>query len=505
MKAGLRQSMAALHTWTGLLLGWLLFAVFVTGTMSYYRVEISQWMRPEQRVNAAAAAAAGSATARLQQIGQGASRWLIDLPGDRDSVTHVAVWRDAGSAGGPRFQRELLDPQSGLPSPARATLGGDFFYYFHFDLQMPGAIGRLLVGLAAMLMLVAIVSGVITHRRIFADFFTLRFGKGQRSWLDAHNVSAVLALPYHLMITYTGLITLMFLYLPWGQDLAYGNRRAAFQVESSRGIVAPPAAGAAAPLAELAPLIAQAERQWGAGESVGRINIYRPNDAAARIELIADDAGHVSHHRNRMVFDGVSGALLETDAAVSWVIATERAMYGLHLGRFGGPVLRALFFLSGLAGSAMVATGLVLWLAKRRQQGRADGFGHHVVERLNIAAIAGLFVAIPAFFWANRLLPSPLAQREEIEALCFFAAWLLCLVHAPLRPAAKAWREQLAAGAALFLLLPLLNGATTDRHLLRSLPAGDWAVAGIDLAMLAMGCALAALALYLRRRAVRRC
>ena len=66
-----------------------------------------------------------------------------------------------------------------------------------------------LVGLAVTF--VAIISGVITHRRIFADFFTFRTRRGQRSWLDAHNAVAVLALPFHLMITYTGLVTLLFL------------------------------------------------------------------------------------------------------------------------------------------------------------------------------------------------------------------------------------------------------------------------------------------------------
>jgi hypothetical protein len=50
-------------------------------------------------------------------------------------------------------------------------------------------------------MLTATISGVITHKRIFVDFFTLRWSKGQRSWLDAHNVSAVLALPFHAMIS----------------------------------------------------------------------------------------------------------------------------------------------------------------------------------------------------------------------------------------------------------------------------------------------------------------
>jgi uncharacterized iron-regulated membrane protein len=500
----LRRSMAVLHTWSGLVLGWLLFAVFLTGTMSYYRAEISQWTRPELHRTADNDAAARQALRHLQQIGQGAARWLIDLPGQRDSAIHLAVWRDRNAAPAdlPRFQRVMLDAATGLPSTARGTHGGDFFYYFHFDLLMPGPAGRIIVGMAAMAMLVSIISGVITHRRIFADFFTFRPGKAQRSWLDAHNATAVLALPYHLMITYTGLLTLMFLYLPFGLDTAYGSHRDAFQPEASRGIAAPPPANRPAPLADLAPLLERAKAHWPGGEQVGRINIYRPGDAHARIELIAADDGHISHYRGRLVFDGVSGALLETDADVSWVVATERAMYGLHLGRFGGPALRALFFLSGVAGSAMVATGLVLWLVARRRK-HAEHFGHRLVGRLNIAAIAGLPVAIAVFFLANRLLPVDLAGRADREGLCFFAAWALLLLHALLRDERRAWPEQFGAAAALFLLVPLLGGVTTDRHLLASLPAGDWPLAGLDLAMLAAGLLCGGLALHLRRRSRR--
>ena len=36
MKEGFRQSMAWLHTWSGLLFGWLLFAIFLTGTPVSY-------------------------------------------------------------------------------------------------------------------------------------------------------------------------------------------------------------------------------------------------------------------------------------------------------------------------------------------------------------------------------------------------------------------------------------------------------------------------------------
>ena len=83
---------------------------------------------------------------------------------------------------------------------------------------------RYLVGFCAMFMLVAIITGVITHKKIFADFFTFRWGKGQRSWLDAHAALSVLGLPFHFMITYSGLVMLVLLYMPWGADSAFGCR-----------------------------------------------------------------------------------------------------------------------------------------------------------------------------------------------------------------------------------------------------------------------------------------
>jgi len=34
-REGLRQAMAWLHTWSGLVLGWLMFAIFLTGSLSF--------------------------------------------------------------------------------------------------------------------------------------------------------------------------------------------------------------------------------------------------------------------------------------------------------------------------------------------------------------------------------------------------------------------------------------------------------------------------------------
>ena len=51
---GIRQTMSDLHTWAGLLVGWFLYAMFLTGTVSYFKDELSQCMRPELAQQSAA-------------------------------------------------------------------------------------------------------------------------------------------------------------------------------------------------------------------------------------------------------------------------------------------------------------------------------------------------------------------------------------------------------------------------------------------------------------------
>ncbi len=95
------------------------------------------------------------------------------------------------------YGNATLDANTGQELKLSATEGGDFFYRFHYQLfGIPILIGRLVVSLAAFIMLIALISGIITHKKIFSDFFTLRTFKSQRSWLDFHNVSSVIALPF---------------------------------------------------------------------------------------------------------------------------------------------------------------------------------------------------------------------------------------------------------------------------------------------------------------------
>ncbi len=461
MKNSFRLSLTWLHTWSGLLLGWILFAVFVTGTATYFRHEITRWMQPELRGGASPVGAARAAVARLETVAAGSDSWFAILPDARDASA-VIFWREPGQR---RFGTETLDPRTGGKLTARDTRGGEFFYRFHFQFMLPHPWGRYLAGVAAMFMLVALVSGIAAHRRFFKDFFTFRNGLGSlRTWLDFHNVTAVLALPFCLVIAYSALVIFMQMYMPWGERvLADGAPRPA-----ARGAATDAAGGhAGAPpwiaTAPVGPMIDEAARVWGEdGRTLRRIAISGRGTGRAVATLTRADGGQVSTaQREQLRFDAVTGALLsDTTARAGPAAAIHGTLVGLHLAHFAGPALRWLLFLLGAMSSALVATGLVLWTVKRRPQQKAGArlsFGHGLVERLNIAAIAGLPAAIAVFFWANRLLPDGMPARADIEERCFLIAWAVLLLHPLVRPVMRAWREQLWLGAALYLALPLLD------------------------------------------------
>ena len=493
MSQGFRQSQAVLHTWSGLVVGWVLYLIFIAGTASYWRVELTRWMQPELTLPASSSVALEQAQAFLARTAPDAARWSIELPGSRSNATTVR-WqpKDAPEPkrGQPNPWQATLDA-NGAPVQARDTRGGDFFYRLHFDLHyVPVIWARWFVCFCTMFMLVAIVSGVITHKKIFADFFTLRRGKGQRSWLDGHNALAVLSLPFHLMITYTGLITLMTVYMPWAVDANFGGRDAFFAELFPREAKVEPLGQAATPPA-LAALLPVAARQWGEGHAASVV-VDQPGDAAMRITLRRDSGDRIADSGEPLRFDA-RGALLGEAPRRSATVYTRDGMIGMHAARFAPTAMRWLFFLSGVAGTLMVATGLVLWTVKRREQLPDPARPHQglpLVERQNIGFVAGLPVAMLAFLWGNRLLPTALEQRSKAEVSVFFAAWALSLLHATLRLPRRAWVEQLACAGVLAILLPVFNVAVWHGGMFTAFATGDLAKGGMDAGLLLIGAGL---------------
>ena len=124
-----RQSMAWLHAWSGLVVGWVLFAVFVTGTASYYRAEISQWMRPELRTEPRPSGPARSG-ARRPSAASPTSRRRRAARGRGSSPCRGRTGRCSSCSGGRgrarRRARSCSIPTRGAPAALRDNPGRGF-------------------------------------------------------------------------------------------------------------------------------------------------------------------------------------------------------------------------------------------------------------------------------------------------------------------------------------------------------------------------------------------
>ena len=110
MKGGLRKSMTWLHTWSSLIVIWILFAIFLTGTTSFFRAEITHWMTPEHHVSTPVDQPLHAAVEYLEFVAPYGETWQISLPDSRSPVLGLN-WQAEGEER--QRRRGDLRPQVG--------------------------------------------------------------------------------------------------------------------------------------------------------------------------------------------------------------------------------------------------------------------------------------------------------------------------------------------------------------------------------------------------------
>lgn len=543
MFSSFRLSMTWLHTWFGLVLGYVLMACFFFGSLSVFDREIDRWAIPETRFqpqpmpsyDKVLAPVFRELRAHPDDMAATAARVIGEIP-HPDTLPLASLYaytthRDPVLAIGGEFAIPnkpkdasdehqhvhgwaTIDPRNGrVLNDDKLKIGSNFFYPMHYSLHLHWLdLGYWIVGLAALVMLAALVSGVVMHRKIFRELFTFRPKKStQRSALDLHNLTGVVALPFHFFFAFTGLVIFAGIYLPVGDTMLKPLAKAHETAKAARTGLPHDPAGVAAPLASVDAMVAEAKRRWAANDMPGEVGLLS-------IEHLGDKNGYVSIFRagtDRVTlvgqgvhFEASTGRVIREDPVPTAVSSVNDFLTGLHLQHFEHWLLRWFYVLGGLCGCVCIATGFLFFVEKRKKQhAKAGVTGSRWVDALAVTTVTGMLVATLAMLVVNRVLPPDLAQRGRWEETAFWVAWLIAMAHALWRTApvlqariAPAWREQCWAVAALSMAAVLLNWATTGDHLLRTIGSGYWPVAGLDLTLLASALVAIVAARRLRRR-----
>ncbi|MGB3749960.1 MAG: PepSY-associated TM helix domain-containing protein [Arcobacteraceae bacterium] len=477
-----RKPMTWLHTWSGVIVGWLLFAIFVTGTSSYYRGEVTLWMQPETHKSVVSEKTFDIALSKALQATQSSNNVTVTLPNSRTNMIAVkAEMKNKGGEkkGNQRQKRKRIpslyyDASTGELITPRATAGGNFLYRFHFELyNMPRKVAHWIVGIATMSMLVAIITGIIIHTRIFKDIFTFRSKDNTRGWMDAHILPGVATLPFLIMITYSGLLLLNSALMPWGAKAHYGDDIRAYKQEFralyTNGIEKPTQPQSTATKTDLTKvqlLKVLYHKDSFAVDNIGSFNITQKKPNSVTVEIVAKEAASIFSFKGlkeSKTFDLYTHEQINMKnppLSKSTIVNVNSAFISLHMAHFADSTLRFVFFVGGVFGIILSGTGLVLWIQKRKKKNiEKKSVGFWLVEKLNLGTMAGIFIAIGVYFIANRFISAEDILRKEYEINAFFLAWLLSYIHAFFRDTLKAWREQLLFGSLLFLSLPVINAS----------------------------------------------
>jgi uncharacterized iron-regulated membrane protein len=550
MFTNFRQAMTWLHTWMGLVLGFVLMVCFFFGALSVFDREIDRWAIPETRFEPQPMPSFdkmllpilqqlqpdekdyAANMPRLHDASKGPMTPRLELPVDEYSIytTHrdPVLWMGVGfgvpQAKNPNEHNHIhgdvtIDPRTGaLVSDDALKIGSDWFYPMHYGLHWSWLnLGYWLVGLASFSMLVALVTGVIMHRKIFREFFTFRpWKRTQRSALDLHNLTGVVALPFHFFFAFTGLVIFAsWLYFPVSDTLLKPLHHQHEVMEAQQTGLPHERSGVAAPLASVDAMVLEAKRRWAARDmagEVGYVTVTHVGDANSFVSIYRAGSDRVALVGEGIHFKASTGEVLREDPPRTVVSEINEFLTGLHLQHFEHWTLRWLYVLGGLLGCVCIATGFIFFVGKRKKKhAEAGSQGSLVVDALAVTTVTGMVIAAVGMLVVNRLLPADMVGKGDWEKWAFWGLWMATLLHALLRsaPVARArmnpaWREQCWGIAALAVAAVGLNGLTTGDHLFKTMISEPyWAVAGVDLSLLvSAGIAIwAARALARRERA----
>lgn len=392
------------------MLGGLMYIICLSGTITIFYEEVERWEQP---------AAEESLAFDPAVVEESFNRYMASS--DTEMTEHMYIVFPNESLPRVKFSSDLeghyLNGDGSDGPRANDELSG-FLTGLHVNLHLPLNVGVVIVSATGALLCGLIVSGFLAHPSIIKDAFKLRGGTaGRIGQVDLHNRLSVWGAPFHLMIAitgaYYGLVLLLGMLFASAADMApEALNEAVFPAE--------PALENQAPVYGVARALEQVRELSPDGQLLYLIVHDAPTDERF-MEVYVQQPGLLAWSENYR-FDTAGNYLDTAGYTEGGARQALYSVYRIHFGHFGGFATKLLYVALGLTLSVVSATGINIWLEKRKYRDALNTIWPGVIWGtplvLTLASFTQVVFAMPsaAVFWIGLAvtMTGGLFVRDEV-------------------------------------------------------------------------------------------
>ncbi|WP_017216654.1 PepSY-associated TM helix domain-containing protein [Pseudoalteromonas sp. NJ631] len=496
IRADILRIYQSVHTWTGITTGLLLFIGFFAGAITMFASSIDKWATPPSHQ---------LSQVETTQYDELLRRAFVQYPESQNGIKvsfeegqSPITWYQQGNARGLSLDKQLWHGtlnESGELEAHTSYINelSSLVDYLHRSAGIVGEIGHdhagvYVLGIAAILYFVALVSGVIfLLPTLVKSFFALRDKKGaSRFWLDTHNLIGITSLPFHIIIAITVIVFAFHDFLYDGLGKLYGDK---------------PLFGREAPSAvefkvENLPSIEEIMEKahaYAPEHQIKEITLSRLNSKgpSASIQLVSDE--HLMRgpntdflFMNPYTFEISTSSVMNGDQGIWGAVVTT--LFGLHFGSYGGEFGRWAYFIMGVLGAVLFYTGNLLWLEKRRKQKQSkQSKSSRVMGKLTIGVAMGSLLGVAAAFAVTKWTALTTMNINVVYMWVYYLCFGFTLIAAFVIGMSKTaiWSQR--AIAILCFSLPLTSVIALVIPSLGIWPATAWSSIGLELTAVLLG------------------
>ncbi len=349
------------HSAVGLAVGAIMYLICLTGSLAVFYPEFERWEQPD---------AAEYNNLSPASITQAYQEYLTQVITPEKSVYVVLPTAEVPRAHLSDGKQEWWLNQDGSLGSVIKKPWTEMLQELHIQLHLPETFGLIVVSFFGILLAHLVISGVLTHSRIFKDAFTLNWGgTGQKQQIDLHNRLSVWGLPFHAMIAITGaffgLVSILILI---AASAFYDNDRDALIADiygAEPVITNAPALDIERSFANLAIADSQATPIYVVVQNITTSKQFVEIAATLPQRLIYSEIYQFHADGEYIGQQGMANGPIGRQAVYS--------VYRLHFGHFGNLAVKIVYLVMGLALTYISVSGINIWLNKR---GKIDNINY---------------------------------------------------------------------------------------------------------------------------------